>query len=104
MYCKTCGKEVNDNAEICPHCGCRLKGVSVKEEDTSNAGWAVLGFFFQLIGLILYLVWKDQYPLRAKSVGKGALIGVIVDVSVSIIYVIIAVCVIGIGTRAYYYY
>ena len=39
----------------------------------------MLGFFFPLIGLILYLVWKNELPLRARSCGKGALIGVIVQ-------------------------
>jgi hypothetical protein len=47
--------------------------------DAPSMGYAVLGFFIPLAGLILYLVWKDQYPLRAKSAGKGALIGFIVD-------------------------
>ena len=37
-----------------------------------------LGFFIPIVGLILYLVWKDQTPLKAKSAGKGALIGAIV--------------------------
>lgn len=45
--------------------------------DARSGGYAVLCFLFPMIGLILYLVWKDQYPLRAKSCGKGALIGVI---------------------------
>jgi hypothetical protein len=47
--------------------------------DAPSMGYAVLGFFIPLAGLILYLVWKDQYPLRAKSAGKGALIGFIAD-------------------------
>jgi hypothetical protein len=47
--------------------------------DAPSMGYAVLGFFIPLAGLILYLVWKDQYPLRAKSAGKGALFGFIVD-------------------------
>lgn len=25
MYCSKCGNEVHDDAEICVHCGCRLK-------------------------------------------------------------------------------
>ena len=43
-----------------------------------------------LIGLILYLCWKDQQPLKAKSCGKGALIGVIVEVGLSIIFAVFA--------------
>ena len=53
-------------------------------------GFAVLGFFFPLVGLILWLVWMNSSPLKAKSCGKGALIGVIVSVVIGIIYGIIA--------------
>jgi len=54
--------------------------------DNGNAGWSVLGFFFPIIGFILYLIWKDQQPMNAKSAGKGALIGVVVSVIFGIIY------------------
>ena len=55
-------------------------GTVQQTEEESTFGWAVLGFFFPLIGLILYLVWKDTKPQASKSAGKGALIGVIVGV------------------------
>lgn len=25
MYCKECGKKINDKAVICPECGCKVK-------------------------------------------------------------------------------
>lgn len=40
----------------------------------------MLGFFFPVVGLILYLVWYDNHRKRAKVAGKGALIGVIAAV------------------------
>lgn len=58
------------------------------DADTGSAGWAVLGFFFPLVGLILYLVWKDRKPLLAKMAGKGALISVIVGAVIGILYAI----------------
>ncbi len=58
------------------------------EQKKGNAGWAVLGFFFPLIGLILWLVWKDSNPEDSKMAGKGALIGVIVGAVVTVIAVI----------------
>ena len=85
MFCKNCGSSINDEAVVCPHCGCAT-GKVTREADASSAGWAILGFFIPLIGLILYLIWKPEYPLRAKSAGKGALIGVIVSVVVYILY------------------
>ncbi len=101
MYCKKCGKEINDNAVICPSCGCATDKYEQKnfknESDSLSAGWAVLGFLFPLIGLILYLVWKEELPLRAKSIGKGALISVIVGAALGFLYGIL----IGIGACAY---
>ena len=46
------------------------------ENEQASAGWGVLGFFFPVVGLILYLVWYDNHRKRAKVAGKGALIGV----------------------------
>ena len=73
--------------------------------DASSAGFAVLSFFIPLLGLILYLIWKDEYPLKAKSCGKGALISVIVSVVVTLFYVIIiaivAAAAIGSGMSAF---
>jgi hypothetical protein len=54
--------------------------------DSSNLGIALLGFFIPIVGLILWAMWKDDYPLKAKSAGKGALVGVIVGVVCGIIY------------------
>lgn len=58
--------------------------------DTPSFGYAVLGFLIPIAGLILYLVWKEQTPLRAKSAGKGALIGVITGVGLSILMTILS--------------
>ena len=73
------------------------------ENEDASKGWIALGFFFPLIGLILYLVWYDEHRRRAKYAGKGALISVIVSVAAGIIIPIIMVIVaaaIGIGAAA----
>ena len=57
-----------------------------------------------LVGLILYLVWKDTMPLRAKSCGKGAIIGVIFYVVFVILMVVIAFVAIPPEYWDYYYY
>ena len=61
--------------------------------DAPSGGYAVLGFFIPIVGLILYLVWKDETPLRAKSAGKGALIGVITGVVLSVVLTVISVAI-----------
>jgi len=87
--CTKCGKELLDEAVICPGCGCAQGEIYPARDDAKSFGWALLGFFFPLVGLILYLVWKDSTPLKAKSAGKGALISVILSVVFYIIYAII---------------
>lgn len=109
FYCKNCGKQINPEKAFCPYCGAE-KGAAAPQQaaqpapaapvnvnvvnnapavpDAPNMGFAVLGFFFPVIGLILWAIWKDQTPLKAKSCGKGALVGVIVSV-VSYVFLII---------------
>ena len=96
MFCKNCGNEINNKAVVCVHCGVAVGGMVKKNipavPDAPSAGYAVLCFFFPMVGLILYLVWMGTYPLRANSCGKGALIGTLV----SVISVIVSVLIISI--------
>lgn len=36
MFCDKCGKQINDNAAFCPHCGCSMSGDNSK--DAINKG------------------------------------------------------------------
>ena len=86
-FCSKCGKEIVDEAIVCPNCGCAVAAVpSAVAEDAPNMGYAVLGFFIPLAGLIMYLVLKDKTPMKAASAGKGALIGFVAGIAFSIIY------------------
>lgn len=50
-YCPKCGKEVHEEAEICVHCGCRIKSEPVMSStDTKNAIRFLLTFFLGFIG------------------------------------------------------
>lgn len=91
-FCSHCGKEIMDEAVICPSCGCAVSSSSSvvsNPYDAPDTGWAILGFFIPIVGLILYLMNKDKSPLKAKSAGKGALIGFCVGAVSGIIYSII---------------
>lgn len=51
----------------------------VKTNDKKSFWFALLAFWHPiLLGLILYLVYEGKKPLRAKSLKKGAIVGVIV--------------------------
>lgn len=79
-YCSNCGNKVDNEAYVCPKCGVLLKQTHVNSFDTGSFGYGILGFFFPLVGLILYLCWKDERPSSARIAGKGALISVIINV------------------------
>ena len=74
MFCKTCGKEIHDDAAVCIHCGVATKN-SV-ESDNGGFGWGILGCCIPVVGLVLFLVWKDTKPNSAKAAGIGALVSV----------------------------
>lgn len=52
------------------------------QNEGSGFGYGCLGFFFPLVGLILFLVWRNEHPRRAKSAGIGALISVILTFAI----------------------
>lgn len=92
-FCTNCGNQIEEGASFCQQCGTATGNAPAKAnnhpvEEGSTFGWGVLGFFFAIVGLILFLVWKDEYPKRAKSAGIGALAGVI---AVVVFYILIFV-------------
>ena len=66
--------------------------------DTGSIGWGFLGCCIPIVGLVLFLVWKDTKPRNAKAAGIGALVCVIAYV---LMYV--AAAVLGISAAVYAY-
>lgn len=92
-------KQVNGN-HVCPYCGTQMgagnQGYTMNPQpqrqapagnpaDSDSIGWGVLGFFFPLVGFILWLVWKNEYPKKAKRCGRGALISIILSFVLGIV-------------------
>lgn len=91
MYCKYCGSYVDDNSPYCKNCGAQADNEPVEYvcSDSPSFWFALLGFIFPIIGLILFIIYEDKRPKRAKSAGKGALVGFITKVVLAIILVIL---------------
>ena len=77
MFCKYCGTKLSETENFCPKCGAKTDNGLIPV-DAPSTGCAFLCFFIPLAGLVLYLVWKDTFPLKAKSCGRGAIVGAIV--------------------------
>ncbi|MBU1143151.1 MAG: zinc ribbon domain-containing protein [Firmicutes bacterium] len=82
-YCPNCGEPVRDDQDVCLSCGNELKEKkTVALEEGSAVGWGILSFLIPLVGLILFLTWKDTKPNTAKVCGVLALVGFILNIFV----------------------
>ena len=82
-FCTNCGAQIDDNAVVCTSCGTAQNNTPAVV-DKGGFGWGLLGWCIPIVGLILFLVWKDTKPKTAKAAGIGALVSVILGVVVYI--------------------
>jgi len=61
----------------------------IPREDANSVWYGVLGFVIPVAGLIGWLMWRKPTPLRAKSIGIGAMIGTIAYAIVGIVYYLV---------------
>lgn len=95
MYCHQCGKEIDDSVQYCPYCGApqsmtqnsdyqyqnnQTSTPYANQQDESHIGWAILAFFIPIAGLVLYLVWRNEFPKKAKSCLHGLIVGIVLEV------------------------
>lgn len=69
--------------------------ITKKNDDRGGFAWGCLGFCIPIVGLILWLVWRDEKPKTAKAVGIGALVSAIIGAIFVIIYFIFLVFIVG---------
>lgn len=104
IQCPTCGAMVSDQAANCPKCGVPISSSasnrpayqqvapmqqaysSSPREDEPNIGLNILSLLFPIVGWILWGVFKNETPIKAKSCSKFAWIGFAVGV---VFYIII---------------
>lgn len=90
MYCRNCGKEIDNNLVQCPYCNTPIvPGKNVV--DSGSVWWGVLGCCIPIVGLVLYIVWKDTKPESAKKAGIGAIIGFVISCIPTGLYIIGAI-------------
>ncbi len=72
-FCKNCGAEIDDKAVICPKCGV-AQNTTPAVVDNGGFLYGLLGCCIPLVGLILWIVWRDSKPKSAKAAGIGFLV------------------------------
>ncbi len=89
-FCQKCGKEIMDEAVVCPSCGCMVTPTASKsmimEDDSVSVGLCVLSAFIPLFGLIYWAVKHSTTPKRAKACGVTALVAWGVSMLISCLF------------------
>ena len=91
MFCKNCGKEIDDRAVVCPNCGVQVGTVAPAENKTNVL--AIVGFIFAfimpIVGLICSIIGRNKAP-ECGGNGKGlATAGIVTSVVWMVLVIII---------------
>ncbi|MDE6967159.1 MAG: zinc ribbon domain-containing protein [Clostridia bacterium] len=86
MFCKNCGKEIDNNAAVCPYCGVIANQNALNSTSNSNntntlaiVGF-ILSFFIAIAGLVCSIIGYKNAP-KYNGNGKGlALAGIIISI------------------------
>ena len=84
MYCKYCGSEIKGH--FCSNCG---RKVQEESRESSGFGYGVLGFFFPLIGFILFLVYLNEKKKASRASLIGCIAGVLVKALLVMFFVFV---------------
>ncbi len=109
MYCKKCGKEIDETATFCPACGAPVSDRSVEPvKETAPAAPVrtnqlaivgfVLSFFVALAGLICSIIARKQCRENGEGGAGFALAGIIISIAEIVLvlfYVVIFVVVVA---------
>ena len=76
-FCAKCGKEILEEAVVCPNCGCAVTNPSVPQQiadDQVSVGLCVLAALIPLFGIIYWPLKYKETPKKAQACGITAII------------------------------
>lgn len=108
MFCPKCGKEVEDDADVCVHCGRALNQNIRTANATYNESKTVIGvvcaLFLGLIGLLIGFLMYPEGTVARKTFIKAWVITYVSEIAagflIGLIAVIIVVAAAGAGAAA----
>ena len=102
MFCKNCGKDIDDNAVVCPNCGVATDNMAKSTPvPTQKNTIALVGFIFSFFGGLIGLICSIMGLVNSKKPeyagdGKGlAIAGIIISCLEFVVIIIIYAVVIG---------
>ncbi len=100
MYCQNCGEQIDDNAEICIHCGVRVKRDSYSQKDQNILAIIgfILSFFISIAGLICSIIAyrnREEYRHNYKNfaiagiaISSIVLAFIVIEIILSVVFMI----------------
>lgn len=64
---------------------------TTRKNDTGGFGWGLLGCLIPVVGLVLWLVWKDEKPRTAKAVIKGTILSIVTCILAYILVFVVGI-------------
>ncbi len=122
MFCKNCGKEIDDAAVVCPNCGAatdkfKEPAISAQTAESSKLNvFAIIGFIMSLVAFafafiiaivywialiaaitlsILGLVWSVKKGANLKGLAIAGVVISAVDLALWLILFLVAVSLVG---------
>ena len=85
-YCSNCGKEIFDDAVICPMCGSMQEKTKQKTvRDKMNFFWFFISFAWWWVGIILYFAFRKSNPHKAKVCISGTLAALVISIIIIVV-------------------
>ena len=93
MFCSKCGNEIDDEAMICPKCGCatanmgNMKKSSSQSDESSGLATCAIVFaiLMPIVGLILGIVGVCKY--EDENLKKKSISAIILSIVIWVIYI-----------------
>lgn len=98
MYCKNCGKEIQEMVQYCPYCGISQNSANNAVTTQESKVWGILSLIFGILGGLLGLVfgivglctYKEKQNRLMCKIGIGIFIGwIVLFTFISIISIIL---------------
>ena len=94
-FCSKCGKELCEEAVVCPNCGCAVANTTQFNqkndvEDEVSIGFVILSVLIPLFGVIYWALKHKETPKKAKACGIAAIISWAVGILFSVISMLLS--------------
>ena len=101
MFCKNCGRELDDRAVVCPNCGIQVGEMKCSNENIETYTLSIIGFILSFVvtiaglicSIIAYRKCRDE-GLNGKSLAIAGIVVSSVSMALAVIFVVIYIIII----------